>query len=186
MSTATTRLVGVFGVLMVVLFLARTAGADDLKTQGAVQSASEAGVQGKQPAPARKAGQRAEVSSQLKEAQTHVGVAASRAQNLDQQTTKLRGDLENQKGVASEAQTRFEERAKAAYKGEDLAGVSIVLESIFSGDSVRRETVLNGTTARMLVRSRGSIQFNQDSKQALRETLRQLNQKKAEYRRLRE
>lgn len=109
-----------------------------------------------------------------------------RAHDLDQQTAKLSEELEDQKEATSEAQAWFQERARAAYKGEDLAGVSVVLKSIFSGDSVRMETALNGTAARVLVRSRGSIRFNRDSAQALRETLRQLNQKKVEYRRLRE
>jgi soluble lytic murein transglycosylase-like protein len=112
--------------------------------------------------------------------------ASTRERELERQTRKLSEDLEAQQGASFESQARFEERVRAVYKGEDLVGLSLVLESIFSGDSARINAVLDGTTTRMLIRSRGSIQFNQDSKRALRETLRQLNQKKAEYKRLRE
>ena len=115
-----------------------------------------------------------------------MSTTVSRSQELEQQTLKLSRDLKAQQGVATDSQARFEERARAAYKGEDLTGVSLVLDSVFSGDSARISTVLNGTTTRMLLRSRGSIEFNKDSERALRETLRQLNQKKAEYKRLRE
>ena len=185
MFTVATKLTGICLILLATLFLSGTARAENLKSQGAISSDPELGGQG-QPVPAGKARQLDEAGSQLKQAQAQVDAAASRAQDLDEQTTKLSGDLEEQKGAASEAQTLFEERAKTAYKGEDLADVSILLESIFSGDSTRVETILDGTAARMLVRSRGSIRFNQNSKRALRETLRQLNQKKTEYRRLRE
>ncbi|MCA1729158.1 MAG: hypothetical protein LC751_07040 [Actinobacteria bacterium] len=146
----------------------------------------EAEVQRQQPTPEVGARQLTEVGSQLKEAQAQMNTAASRTQDLDQQTRRLSKDLEAQWGAASDSQARFEERARAAYKGEDLAGLSLVLDSVLNGDSVRMNTVLNGTTARLLAGSRGIIKFNRDSNQALQETLRQLNQKKEDYRRLRE
>lgn len=180
---------GVLGISISVLLLGGVAGAESAKAPGGQSNGrlvSEAGMQRQQPTPEVGVGQLTKIGSQLKETQAQMDTAASRTQDLDQQTRKLSKDLEAQRGAASDSQARFEERARAAYKGEDLAGISLVLDSVFSSDSVRMNTVLNCTTARMLARSRGSIQFNQDSKQALQETLRQLNQKKAEYRRLRE
>jgi hypothetical protein len=112
--------------------------------------------------------------------------AGSRIKELDQQTQKLRRDLDAQQKAASDSNSRFEERAKAAYKGQDLADITLVLDSILSGERTRRNTVLNGATRRILTRSYGSIQFNKDSKQALEETIRPLDQKKAEYREAKE
>jgi soluble lytic murein transglycosylase-like protein len=70
---------------------------------------------------------------------------------------------------------------RAAYKGEDLAGASFVLDSLLSGDSTRLNTVLDGSVARILFRGRSSVEFHQDSQQALENTNRQLRQKKSRY-----
>ena len=180
---------GVLGISISVLLLSGVAWAESTKAPGSQSNGRpvpEAEVHRQQPTPEVGAGQLTGVGSQLKEAQAQMNTAASRTQDLDQQTRKLSKDLEAQWGAASDSQARFEERARAAYKGEDLAGLSLVLDSVLNGDSVRMNTVLNGTTARLLAGSRGIIKFNRDSNQALQETLRQLNQKKEDYRRLRE
>ena len=70
---------------------------------------------------------------------------------------------------------------RAAYKGEDLAGASFVFDSLLSGDSTRLNTVLDGSIARILFRGRSSVEFHQDSQQALENTNRQLRQKKSRY-----
>ncbi len=185
-----TQLASVLGASIIALLLGGIAGAESNNEPGAqTNKRPDSGfrVQGQQPrleaAEARKI---TEIGSQLRETQVQMDTADSRARELDQQTSKLNTDLEAQRGAASDSQSRFEDRARSAYKGQDLAGVSLVLDSILSGDSARVNTVLDGTTARMVVNSRGNIQFNQDSRRTLRETLRQLNQKKAEYRRVRE
>ncbi len=185
-----TQLASVLGVSLIVLLLGGIAGAEQNDEPGGqANKRLDPGsrVQGEQPSQeAAGAKKITEVGSQLRETQAQIDNADLRARDLDRQTSKLDTDLEAQRGAASDSQARFEDRVRSAYKGQDLASVSLVMESIFSGDSARVNTVLDGTTARMVINSRGNTQFNQDSKRALRETLRQLNQKKAEYRRVRE
>ena len=117
----------------------------------------------------------------MQDARNQAEIAASRVRELDQQTRKLDSDLEGQREAASDAQARFEERVRAAYKGEDLAGVSVLLDSLLSGDSARLNAVLDGSLVRILLRGRGSMEFHQDSRQALEHTNRQLRQKKTRY-----
>ena len=190
MSSRAMKLASVLAVLITAHFLSGSAGAESTEAPeapDAQRSAPQNQAQRQQPAPADGGvGRQDGEGSQAQEAQTRLDSTASREWELERQTRKLSEDLEAQQGASFESQARFEERVRAVYKGEDLVGLSLVLESIFSGDSARINAVLDGTTTRMLIRSRGSIQFNQDSKRALRETLRQLNQKKAEYKRLRE
>jgi soluble lytic murein transglycosylase-like protein len=161
------KLAGVLAILVTVLLFSGVAGAEDAKAPGSQSSKPT------------------KLAPELKKAQAEMDTADSRLQELDQQTQKLRRDLGAQRGAASDSRARFEERARAAYKGENLAGATLVLDSIFSGDSARINTVLNGTTGWILVRSLGSIQFNKDSKQALEQTIRQLDQKQVEYRKVR-
>ncbi len=178
------KLAGVVGVSVTAFLLTGAAAAESVKAPGAQNTerpALQTDVQRQDAAPEREAGELTRVDSQLNEARDQAEIAASRAQDLDQQTRKLSRDLEGQREAASDAQTSFEKRARAAYKGEDLASASIVLDSLLSGDSARVNTVLDGSMARILVKGRGSIEFNKDSRQALENTNRQLRQKKARY-----
>jgi hypothetical protein len=169
------------------LLLSGPAGAESVKAPGSQSSGQPLPKSGVQQQPSQgKAGEVPQVGSGLKEAQGKANTAASRMRELDQQTQKLSKDLEAQREAASDSQARFEKRVRAAYKGQDLSGVTLVLDSVLSGDSTRIHTILNSTTGRMLMRSRGSIQFNHDSKLALEETIRQLEQKREEYRKAQE
>jgi membrane-bound lytic murein transglycosylase B len=182
-----TKLAGLLGVSIMALFLSSAAAAESAKAPGGQKEdrpALRTNAQPRDAASGGEAGKTAEVDPQLKDARDQAEIAASRVRELDQQTRKLDRDLAGQREAASDAQARFEERVRAAYKGEDLAGVSIVLDSLFSGDSARVNTVLDGSMARVLLRGRGSIEFHQDSRQALEDTNRQLRQKKARYEKL--
>jgi len=182
-----TKLAGLLGVSIMALFLSGAAAAESAEAPGAQkeeQSVLRTNAQPRDAASRGEAGKTAGVAPQLKYARDQAEIAASRIQELDQQTRKLDRDLEGQREAASDAQARFEERVRAAYKGEDLAGASIVLDSLLSGDSARVNTVLDGSMARILFRGRGSLEFHQDSRQALEDTNRQLRQKKARYEKL--
>lgn len=182
-----TKLAGLLGVSITALFLSGVAAAESAKAPGGQKEerpALRTNAQPQDAASGGEAGKTAEVDSRLKDAQDQAEIAASRVRELDQQTRKLDRDLAGQREAASEAQARFEERVRAAYKGEDLAGASIVLDSLLNGDSARANTVLDGSMARILFSGRGSVEFHQDSRQALEDTNRQLRQKKARYEKL--
>jgi len=179
-----TKLAGLLGASITALFLSGAAAAESAKAPGAQQEerpALRTNTQPRDAASRGEAGKTVGVDPQLKDARDQAEIAASRVRELDQQTRNLDRDLEGQREAASDARARFEERVRAAYKGEDLAGVSIVLDSLLSGDSARVNTVLDGSMARILLRGRGSVEFHQDSRQALENTNRQLRQKKARY-----
>jgi soluble lytic murein transglycosylase-like protein len=182
-----TKLVGVVGVSLTALLLSGAAAADDVKVPPTQQTEHPTLHEDAQPpkaAPKREVGGLFDVGSQLKETQDQAEIATSRAQELDQQTRTLSKDLKAQREAASDAQTRFEERVRSAYKGEDLTSASIILANLLSGYGARVNTVLNGSLSRMLVKGRRSITFHKDSQQALEDTDRQLSQKKAEYEKL--
>jgi len=179
-----TKLAGLLGASITALFLSGAAAAESAKAPGGQKEerpAIRTNTQSQDAASRGEGGKTAGVDPQLKYALDQSEIAASRVRELDQQTQNLDRDLEGQREAASDAQARFEERIRAAYKGKDLAGVSIVLDSLLSGDSARVNTVLDGSMARILLRGRGSIVFHQDSRQALENTNRQLRQKKARY-----
>ncbi len=178
------KLVGLLGVSITALFLSGAAAAESSKAPGAQKEERSALRMEAQPQDAASAGEAGKVDgadSQLKDARDQAEIAASRVRELDQKTRKLDKDIVGQREAASEAQARFEERVRAAYKGEDLAGASIILDGLISGDSARLNKVLDGSMARILFRGRGSVEFHKDSRQALENTNRQLRQKKARY-----
>ena len=181
------KLVGVMGLSVTALLLSGAAAAENAKapaTQQVERPTLQRDAERQEAAPKGEVAELTKVGSQLKEAQDQAEIAASRAQELDQQTRTLSRDLKTQREAASDAQTHFEERVRGAYKGEDLTSTSIILDSLLSGDSARVNTILNGSMARILVKGRGSILFHKDSQQALDDTNRQLSQKKADYEKL--
>src|SRR5215210_60024 len=175
------------GLSVTALLLSGAAAAENAKapaTQQVERPTLQRDAERQEAAPKGEVAELTTVGSQLKEAQDQAEIAASRAQELDQQTRTLSRDLKTQREAASDAQTHFEERVRGAYKGEDLTSTSIILDSLLSGDSARVNTILNGSMARILVKGRGSILFHKDSQQALEDTNRQLSQKKADYEKL--
>jgi peptidoglycan hydrolase CwlO-like protein len=184
MFAAGIKLAGLVGVTATALFLSGAATAESAEAPAAPtkdRSALRNNLQPQDPASRGEASKVAGVDPQLQDARNQAEIAASRVRELDQQTRKLDSDLEGQREAASDAQARFEERVRAAYKGEDLAGVSVLLDSLLSGDSARLNAVLDGSLVRILLRGRGNMEFHQDSRQALEITNRQLRQKKTRY-----
>jgi phage shock protein A len=177
-----TKLVGIVGISLASLLLSGVAEAENAKataTRKAERPPIQKNAEPQKEAPIRKVGEQTDIGSQLIEAQNQAEIAASRARDLDEQTRTLSRVLEAQREAASDAQKRFEERVRSAYKGEDLTSASIILDSLLSGDSARHYSTQR--LARILVKGRGSIQFNNDYPQALEDTDRQLSQKKTDY-----
>ena len=178
------KLVALLGVSITAHFLSGAASAESAKApraQKEERTTLRTDAKPQDTMSKEEAGKTAGVDSQLSHAQAQPEIATSRIKELDQQTQKLERDLVGQREAASDAQSSFEERVRAAYKGEDLAGASFVLDSLLSGDSTRPNTVLDGSIARILFKGRSSVEFHQDSQQALENTNRQLRQKKSRY-----
>ncbi len=152
-------LAGVLGISVVAMLLAGASAASALL-------APVAGGQQKEVASEGGTEEFVRAGSQLKEAQGQLDVATLRSRELEAQTEKLSRDLEEQQEAANDAQARYEKRIRASYKGEDLSRISLVLNSFMEGGA-RQNTLLNGSVARLLSNSHGSIQFHRDSQRAL-------------------
>jgi hypothetical protein len=175
-----TKLVALLGVSIAALFLSSATSAESAKAPRAKNEerpALQTDAKPQDTISKDEAGRTAGVDSQLSHARDKTEIATSRLQELDQQTQKLQRDLVGQREAASDAQACFEEKVRAAYKGEDPAGVSLVFDSLLNGDSTHPNTVLNGSIARILLRGRSSAEFHQAFQQALENTNQQLRQK---------
>lgn len=174
-----TKLVGVVGVLVTALLLT-TGVAGAKNTETSKDKVVKTTKQEVAPGGATKAG------SRLEEARSKPGGTGSRTQSLDRETRNLQRNLENRREAEKDSRGRLEESTKSAYKGKDLEGVTLMLEGFINGDGTKLGATLGGSKARALTRGRDSILFRRDSRQALEDTTRQLDQKKKQRTRIEE
>ena len=81
---------------------------------------------------------------------------------------------------AAKAQARLEERARAAYKGEDIAGDSAVVQNVLGGPGPVFDAVVEGPLLRMLAQDRQIMKTHKDAERTLKETLRRFEETRAE------
>jgi peptidoglycan hydrolase CwlO-like protein len=118
------------------------------------------------------------VGAELERAQARAEGAAARVGDLEQQTRQLRRQIAEQRATFREAQERYRDRARAAYKGESLEGLAALLDGWFgSGDDVAADPGV----VRVLLGSRQSLSEYEEYGQDLRNTRRQISQKKSDY-----
>ncbi|CAN5277395.1 hypothetical protein BH24ACT19_BH24ACT19_10460 [soil metagenome] len=84
------------------------------------------------------------MTSQLKEAQDSISVAEARTRELEKRTRSLTEQADLQRLEAAKAQARLEKRTRAAYKGEGIAGVSAVVDSVFGDDGPGLDAIVEG------------------------------------------
>jgi peptidoglycan hydrolase CwlO-like protein len=114
------------------------------------------------------------VGEELELAQARADGARARVGDLGQQTKQLEKQIAEQNASLREAQERYEDRVRAAYKGENLEGLTALLDGWFgSGDL--------GVT-RILLGTRQSLAEYEEYGQALRNTRRQISQRRSDYR----
>ncbi len=177
-----TRSACVVLALVTALLLAGTAWAKDTETSKAKESkVTKQGLD-----PKGEVGKTTGAGSQLEEEQTGLEVAESRTRDLDRKTRNLQKDLETQREAEGESRVQLEKSLEAAYRGEDLAGATLVLNSMLGGEGTKFNVILGGTTGRVLSRGRESIQFRRDSQRALKDTIRQFDQQKKKSKRSQE
>jgi soluble lytic murein transglycosylase-like protein len=162
------------------------AGAQDRATGDLRSQASDldADLRRQEAALDRKVGELTRVGSELEEAQAKADAAAARVQDLAKQTRNIGRDLESQKRAARKSRTRLEERLTAAYKGQELQGVVLLLEGLLGGSD--GGNVLGDQAVRILTEDQESIQHYRENQRLLRNTVGQLGGRKAEYQAARE
>jgi phage shock protein A len=118
------------------------------------------------------------VGAELEETQARVDGAQARAEDLDDQTLRLERALAEHRESYEAAKAGYEERARAAYKGGELEGLSFMLDGLLgttgspAGDFHLAEILLDG---------RESLEAYRESGFILQNTSRQISQKEQEY-----
>ncbi len=180
------RIWAVLGVLSLVFAYAGAAGAQSpARTQFAAEGGSQAGSARMPVLEARVGEQDAALRDRIEEitavgdelelAQARADGTRDRVGELGEQTRQLQNEISEQEAFFRESQERYRERVRAAYKGESLEGLAALLDGwLGSGDP---------GVARVLLESRQSMAEYEEDAQALRNTRRQVSQKKNGYER---
>ena len=120
------------------------------------------------------------VGAELERAQSRVDDAMARVEDLRRQTRQLKRMVAEQDASFREAQARYRDQARAAYKGGSLEGLATLLGGWFgSWDGIAGTD--DPVMARILLDSRQNLAAYRESKHSLRNTQRQIAQKRRDY-----
>ena len=121
------------------------------------------------------------VGAELEETQSQVDDAQARTRELGEQAGRLERELGVQQEAFDAAKAEYEEKARAAYKGGGLEGVTLLLDGIL-GSSDSPAGLADPRVADVLFEDRERIEAYRESQQILLNTSRQISQKKSDYR----
>lgn len=120
------------------------------------------------------------VGEDLQETQSRVDGARVRVGELGDQTRELKRKIAAQKESFRESKTRYEEQARAAYQGRNLEGLGALIDGwLGSGRGVTGG--LDATMIRVLSDGRQDLQAYDESRDRLRDLLRQISEKERAY-----
>jgi soluble lytic murein transglycosylase-like protein len=120
------------------------------------------------------------VGAELGQAQARADEARARVEELRRQTGQLKRQVAEQDASFREAQARYRDQARAAYKGGGLEGLALLLDGWF-GSLEGVEGTDDPDVIRILLDSRQNLAEYRDTKQSLRNTQRQISQKRRDY-----
>jgi len=121
------------------------------------------------------------VGAELDRAQGRVDDAGARVEDLRRQTRQLKRQIAERNAAFREAQARYRAQAQAAYKGESLDGLAALLDGWFFDSWEGVAGTDDPVVARVLLDSRLNLATYQESRQTLRNTQRQIAQKRRAY-----
>jgi peptidoglycan hydrolase CwlO-like protein len=175
----------VLGVLSLGGGLAGVAGARSTVEEGSAAPADEISVleervEEQDAVLEEQIGDLSAVGAELEEAQARVDGARVRAGELGEQTRALERELAARRETFQAAKAGYEERARAAYKGGELEGLSFLLDGLLgsAGDPVR---IADPRVAEILLEGRESLEAYLEHERILQNTSRQISQKKQAY-----
>ena len=191
MSGGRLRIFATLGVLSLVFVYAGAAGAQGpVRGQHASGDASGGGSPrapmlqtkiGNQDAALRETIQEiSTVGAKLDGAQARADAAIARVEDLRRQTRQLKRQVAEQDASFREAQAGYRDQARAAYKGGSLEGLAVLLNGWF-GTLEGVEGTDDPDVIRILLESRQNLAEYRDTKQSLRNTQRQISQKRRDY-----
>jgi membrane-bound lytic murein transglycosylase B len=189
MSGGHLRVWSILGVLSLALVLA---GTEELaRAQSADEAASVAGstrvplLEGKisdQDAALRDVLQEiSTVGAELDRAQSRADDAGARVEDLRRQIRRLKRQIAEQDAAFREAQARYRAQAQAAYKGGSLEGLAALLDGWFFDSWEGVAGTGDPVVARILLDSRQNLAAYREARQTLRNTQRQIAQKRRDY-----
>jgi peptidoglycan hydrolase CwlO-like protein len=173
----------VFGVLSLGVGFAGVAGAQTVERGSAVRSTEipvlEARVEEQDAVLQGQIGEISAVGAELEEAQSRVGAAETRTVELGEQTQALERELDVRRETYEAARAGYEERARAAYKGSGLEGLSFLLGGVLG--SSHSLGLLDPRVAEILLEGRESLEVYREAERSLHNTRRQISQKERDY-----
>ncbi len=120
------------------------------------------------------------VGRDLQEAQSRVDGARTRSGELGEQTRELERKIAAQRESFRRSKADYEEQARAAYQGRNLEGLGALIDGwLGSGRGVAGG--LDAGVAQVLTDGRQDLQAYEESRDSLRELLRQISQKESDY-----
>ncbi|HVD35000.1 MAG TPA: lytic murein transglycosylase [Rubrobacter sp.] len=189
MSGGHLRVWSILGVLSLALVLAGTE--EPARAQSADEAASVAGstrvplLEGKisdQDAALRDVLQEiSTVGAELDRAQSRADDAGARVEDLRRQIRRLKRQIAEQDAAFREAQARYRAQAQAAYKGGSLEGLAALLDGWFFDSWEGVAGTGDPVVARILLDSRQNLAAYREARQTLRNTQRQIAQKRRDY-----
>jgi peptidoglycan hydrolase CwlO-like protein len=191
MSGGQLRTFAVLGVLSLAFVYTGAAGAQGtVRGQHAAEDASVAGSTRQPILEAKISDQDAALRETIKEvstvgaelgqAQARADEARARVEEFRRQTGQLKRQVAEQDASFREAQARYRDQARAAYKGGGLEGLALLLDGWF-GSLEGVEGTDDPDVIRILLDSRQNLAEYRDTKQSLRNTQRQISQKRRDY-----
>ena len=172
------------GALSLVAGFAEAAGAQTVGEASAARSADipvvEARIGEQDALLEQQIGEISAVGTGLEEAQSRVNIAHARATQLGEQARTLERELDVRREAFASSKAGYEKKVRAAYKGAELEGLSFLLDTLLgSADSPAR--LADPRVAGVLLEGRQSLEAYQESERILRDTSRQISQKKQDY-----
>jgi membrane-bound lytic murein transglycosylase B len=121
------------------------------------------------------------VGAELDLAQSRVDDAGARVDDLRRQTRQLKRQIADQDAAFREAQAGYRAQAQAVYKGGSLEGLAALLDGWFFDSWEGVAGTDDPVVARVLLDSRQNLAAYRESRQTLRNTQRQITQKRRDY-----
>ena len=118
------------------------------------------------------------VGSRLDLAQSRVDAAQARVKDIGSQTKKAAREVSRQKQRVAGSRAKYEQRARAAYKGEGIGNFTSLLGSLF-GSGTRGGS--GAQAVRAILEGQQSVEEYQNDQQYLSNSIRQLRQQNAAY-----
>jgi peptidoglycan hydrolase CwlO-like protein len=174
----------VLGVPFLVAGFAGVAGAQTVEEGSAAQTAEipilEARVEEQNAMLEEQVGEISVVGAELEETQSQVVSAQTRTTELGEQMQTLKRELDVRRETFEAAKGGYEKKARAAYQGGSVEGLSFLLDRLL-GSTDSLAGVADPRVADILLEGRESLETYRESERILRNTWRQISQKKQDY-----